>query len=119
MRQFVSPVYADGIVNPVIPALGTGSGTEIFGRLLSVVITALLVGGVLASLLNLVIGAYRWMSGGRDKAYLQEARERVFHAVTALIVLFSVFAIIRLVGDLFGINLLEITIPSVTRGATP
>ena len=115
-NYLIAPVYADGIVNPALPSLGSGEGVEIMGRLISTIITVLFVGGVLASFMYLIIGAYRWISAKGDKNYLQEARETVMQAIIGLGILFTIFAILSLVGDIFGINLISLPVPNVGEG---
>jgi len=113
-------VLAQGITNPVLPTEITSlSGVETVGRILRTLVSFLLVGGVLVGFLSVIIGAIEWIASSGDKNKLQEARDRVVHAIIALIILFSVFGIINLVGNLFGINLLQIKVPTVVEPSTP
>ena len=61
----------------------------------------------------IILGAYQWMSSGGDKTNLQAARDKVINALIALIILLSVFAILNLVGQVFGINLTSFSIPTI------
>ena len=115
LKQLFSHIVYAQITNPVLDGAGEGEGVTIMNQILRVMLNFLLIVGVIYSMLNLIIGAYRWMSGGRDKGYLQEARERVFNAVVALVILFSVFAIMNLIGELFGINLVQLKVPTITN----
>ena len=66
-------VYAQGIRNYFLPeALGTGFGAEILNRLLSSLLTLVLVGGGLAVFLFVVIGAFQWITSGGDKLKIQQ-----------------------------------------------
>ena len=61
-----------------------------------------------------VYGSYQWISAGNDKTALQAAQGKVFHAVMGLFILLSLFVILRVMGKLFGFNLFELVVPSVT-----
>lgn len=115
----VSIVLADsGIVNPALPSMTGQTGPALISQFLSVVITLLLVIGVFACFLFIIIGAYRWISGGNDKVKLEEARNTIFQAVVALLILFALFAVMRLIGDLFGLNFLNLPIPTLSGGGS-
>lgn len=97
-----------GIYNPALKRLvGRGEGIDIINRILENVIGIILVIGVVVSLIFMVVGAIQWMTAGSDKAKLESARGKVVSAVIGLIVLFAVFAIMRLIGAFFGIEALE------------
>lgn len=61
----------------------------------------------------MLVGGIGWISGGGDKARLESAQKQITHSLIGLAILFSVFAIIKLVGSLFGIDLLKITLPTL------
>jgi len=44
----------------------------------------------------MIIGAIQWISSGGDKASVEAARGKVMNAIIGLIVLFVVFALIKL-----------------------
>jgi hypothetical protein len=112
---FVSPVLAQ-ITNPAISEnIGTGQGSSILGRILGTVINLLLVGGVLTCFLFIILGAYNWIAAGGDKGKLQQAQQSIIQAIVALMILFSVYALMSFLGNLFGINLIELNIPTLTQ----
>ncbi|HUW21183.1 MAG TPA: hypothetical protein VMW41_00810 [Candidatus Bathyarchaeia archaeon] len=113
LEKMFKPAYAQ-ITNPAIGEAGSGEGAQILSRLISIILSALLIMGVIFFMTNFILGAYRWISGGHDKSYIQEARDRVSHAIIGLVILFSVFAIIRLIGDIFGLNLMKLSIPTIS-----
>lgn len=65
----------------------------------------LIVTGVIA-LFMLIIGGLRWILSSGDKAQLEGARSQITQALIGLVIVFSAFAIIKLVGSFFGIELL-------------
>lgn len=58
----------------------------------------------------LLLGAITWIGSGGDKAAIEGARGRITQALIGIVVLFSVFAIIKLIEGLFGIKILTLDI---------
>jgi len=53
----------------------------------------------------LIIGGIQWITSGGDKAKTEAARGRITAAVVGLAIVASSFAIMSLLGTLFGINI--------------
>lgn len=63
----------------------------------------------------LVIGGIRWIMSSGDKAATEAARNQITAALIGLVIVFAAWAIIQLISVFFGgINLFNLTIPSVT-----
>lgn len=98
------------------PALGPSlnalryDGILFFQKLIPALIGLVLVVGVIIFFFMLLIGAITWISSGGDKAAIEGARGRITQALIGIVVLFSVFAIIKLIEGFFGINILSIDI---------
>lgn len=60
----------------------------------------------------LVIGGIRWILSGGDKAATEAARSQITAALVGLVIVFAAWAIIQLINTLFGINILELKIPT-------
>ncbi len=102
------------VVNPVLPAgLSRTPGTTFLQNLLQGGIRLFFVAGTIIFFFMLLIGGIGWISAGGDKARLEGAQKRITHALVGLAILLSTFAIIELVGYLFGIDLLKITLPTL------
>ena len=108
------------VTNPSIGTLtarvGQG-GVGFVSALISVVVTGLLIVGSLYFFFQLLTGAVAWIGSGGDKAALEGARSKIFNAGIGLVLLFSAFAIIRLIESVFGVNLLLFNIPTLAGGA--
>lgn len=99
----------NAIKNPVLsPKLQNLSGEGFFQLLLPNIVALVLIGGSVVFFAMLVIGAIQWITSGGDKANLEGARGRISSALIGIVVLFSTFAIIRLVEGFFGIDILKI-----------
>lgn len=94
--------------------IGQG-GTGFLGALLSVIITILLIVGGLYFFFQLLTGAVAWIGSGGDKAQLEQARGKLFNAGMGLVLLFSAFAIITLIQNVFGVSLLLFDIPTIAN----
>lgn len=53
----------------------------------------------------LIIGGIQWITSGGDKAKTEAARGRITAAVVGLAIVASSFAIMSVLGTLFGINI--------------
>lgn len=97
-----------GIYNPALSEIiGRGEGIDIINLLLGNIISLLLIVGVVIALVFIIMGAIQWMTAGSDKEKITSARGKVISAVIGLVVLFAVFAIMKIVGVFFGIEALE------------
>jgi len=107
---------SEGIRNPVInPRVGQGEGIAIINLLINNFITTAFIVGVVVALFFLISGAIGWITSGGDKESLQKSQKKITSALIGLFVLFCLYAIIRLVGDILGINLLKLTLPIISE----
>ncbi len=107
------------ITNPAInPTIGrypgiTGGEAPLQLLLANIIILVLGVGGALSFLL-LLWGAIEYITAGGDKEATQKATKRISSAIIGVVILLTSFAIIYVVGKIFGINLLEFSIPTLS-----
>lgn len=108
---------SEGIINPVIPAeLGQGStqeGAQVVGKFVTSIIGAFLFIGFIFALLYLLLGAISWITSSGDKVKLEEARNKIIHAIVGLVILAGAWVIILFVGTWLGIDIKELPIPTV------
>jgi hypothetical protein len=103
-----------GLHNPALSTqLQLLTGMEYLKKMLPNVIGLLFVIGAIVFFFMLIIGAIQWISSGGDKGKLESARGRLTSAVVGIIILFSVFAIMKLVELFFGISILTLDIGSL------
>ena len=107
---------AAGITNP---ALGKtlsdilsreNPGSAFLQQLLPNLIGLGFIVGVVLFVFYLLWGAIGWIVSGGDKAAIESARGKVVNAVVGLIILFSIFAVIKLIEAFFGVNILVLDI---------
>jgi hypothetical protein len=104
------------ITNPSIPAsLGDngGNGGLIVGTLVGNIVGAIMILAFLLALFYLITGGISWLTSGGDKAQLEQARNKLTHAIIGLIIIASVWAIMNIVGPFLGISFPNLTIPVI------
>lgn len=101
------------ITNPALGALGTRysqNGIGFFQALIPALIGLLMTIGAIIFMFMLLWGAIQWMLAGGDKGAVEGAKGRISNALVGIILLFSSFAVVKLVEAFFGINILTIDI---------
>lgn len=82
-------------------------------NLISWAVTFVLIIAAVIFFFMLVIGGIKWITSGGDKAQTEGARGQITAALIGLVIVFSAWAIIILVGEFFGINLLNFSISNI------
>jgi len=77
------------------------------GTVLSNALTIVFIIAALAVLFMLIFGAFQWIVSGGDKEAVAKARGRIVAALVGLAVLALAVLIVRVVGQLVGINVLD------------
>lgn len=57
---------------------------------------------------TLFIGAIAWLGSGGDKTKLQNAQKQITNGLIGLLIVISAIFLIKLIGTIFGINILDI-----------
>jgi len=94
------------------PGFNTLTGLTLGGVISFLVAAVLILAGVIFFFM-LVIGGIQWIMSGGDKAKTEEARNRITAALIGLIIVFAAWLIIILVQNVFGVSLLNFTIPNI------
>lgn len=109
------------INNPVLPeslgTVGKATGEKAVGNLIASIVGAFFIIGFVMALIYLILGAIEWVNSGGEKAGLENARNKITHAIVGLIIIASSWAIMFLVGQFVGFTFTKDTfklpIPSV------
>jgi len=120
MKELVQKLFLSGVVfaqSPTIAIRPTGVwgnlGNLTIGSVVSGAITLVLIGAALVFFFMLVIGGIQWMTAGGDKEKAAGARGQLTSALIGLTIVFTAWAIIQLINTLFGIDIFNLTIPSL------
>lgn len=80
-------------------------------KLISGFLSLILVVAGLVFFFILVVGGIKWILSGGDKAHTEGARNQITAALVGLVIVFSAWAIAKLLQAFFGINILQLDIP--------
>ena len=111
-------IYGD-VVNPIFKGNLQNffdrhdSSVPFFSKFLSNLLGLGLIIGVLIFFFIMIIGAIQWISSGGDKNALEEAKHKITNAIIGIVILFSVFAILKVIEMFFGISILTLDIGSL------
>ncbi|MEK7182797.1 MAG: hypothetical protein AAB694_01420 [Patescibacteria group bacterium] len=125
MKRIIQGIAAAGgaLLISALPVFGAdeinlrpGGQFQALGNLtvpsiVSGLIRLVLVIAALVFFFILVIGGIRWILSGGDKTATEGARSQITAALVGLVIVFAAWAIIQLVNVLFGIDILQLTIP--------
>ena len=99
------------ITNPALgPGLQGKSGVEFFQDLLPRMVGLGFVIGSLIFFFVMVTGAIQWITSGGDKAANEAARAKISSAIIGFVILLAVFAVLKVIEDFFGFNILTLDI---------
>ncbi len=78
-----------------------------FTNVLSTALGILTVSAGVWFIFQILMGSFQWLSSGGDKQGVENARKRITNAIIGLFVVIASYALISLVGLVFGINILS------------
>lgn len=107
---------AQNLTNPLVPRLSpsnTAQGAVLFSKTIATVVGWLFTIGILAFIFIFLINAIKYIISQGDKNGVEAARNGLVQALVGLLLLFALFAILKLIENLFGVCILEIQIPIV------
>ncbi|MDO8488221.1 MAG: hypothetical protein Q7S31_02805 [bacterium] len=78
-----------------------------FSRIISVTIGILTISAGTWFIIQMFMGAFQWLSSGGDKQGAENARKRLTNAVIGLFIVVASYALISLVGLVFGFDILS------------
>jgi hypothetical protein len=102
--MFLEKVYAQAQINIARPS-GQYTITNL-GNLISAIVGTLLIIAALIAFLYLILGGIQWITSGGDKAGMEHARNKITHAIVGLIIVGAAWAIMTLVQNFLGVNII-------------
>lgn len=79
------------------------------GKLISSFVSmAIIISGILV-FVYLVWGGIQWITSGGDKAATEKAQQRITNAIIGLAIVAASWALIRIIGTFFGVNIFDAT----------
>jgi hypothetical protein len=114
---FIKSVYAV-IKNPLLPNSEdiTSNPENYTNNTLQAIITVFLIVAVIYFVWHFIMAAYHMISSNGDPKKWEESQRAILYSLVGIILAFSVFAILKFAGTLFGIpslQNLQLTWPSL------
>jgi len=113
MAALVAPVYAESIT--------LTNDSSSFKNLENLTVSGIISGAISLALIVvalvfffiLVFGGLKWVTSGGDEKKVGEARSQITNALIGLAIVFAAWAIMKLIGTVFGIDILGgLSVPS-------
>lgn len=86
---------------------GGGPAFVEFTNVFSTAIGVLTVSAGIWFIIQILAGSFQWLTSGGDKDGVQKAQKRLTNAIMGLFVVIFSYALITIVGTIFGINILS------------
>ncbi len=80
---------------------------QLLNQVISVIVGLLTVVAGIWFLFQIIIAGYQWLSSGGDKASVAAARDKLTYSVIGLVIVVMAFAIVSVIGTIFGIDFLQ------------
>jgi hypothetical protein len=96
---------SQGVFAP--PTLDNTTILTYTNRTISFVITLLTVLAGLFFLYQCLMGGFAWLNAAGDQKKVQEARDRITQGVIGLLLIVGSYAIVGLIGTIFGLDILN------------
>lgn len=97
--------------NPLLKGFLKGGtpdqGPVALGKLIQGIIQFFIFIGFLIFIIYFFLGAFSWIISQGDEGKLKEAKKRIENAIIGLLLVFSVFAFLKVLGIIFGLESLR------------
>jgi magnesium-transporting ATPase (P-type) len=120
LAALIVPAYAIDSTEQTINITGKGdSATKLSGitasSLISGAISLVMILVSIVFFFILVMGGLKWVTSGGDEKKVAAARAQITNGLIGMAIVFAAYAIMRLVGTVFGIDVFNLSLPSVTN----
>lgn len=96
---------SDGVFAP--PDLNDTTILSYTNSTISFLLTLMTTLGGLFFLYQMIMGGINWLNAGGEQKKVQESRDRITQGVIGLIILVASYAVVGLIGTVFGIEILN------------
>ncbi len=86
------------------------------GTILSGIIAIFILVAAIFAFFLLLTGGIQWITSGGDKGALENARNRIVHAIVGLIIIASIWAIIAFIFPILGLSFPGFEVPFIGKG---
>ena len=117
--NLIKPVYAlitNPVINPDVTNQMQSNPQAFTSNLVQTIISLLMLVAVIFFLLQFITGGLDFISSEGDPEKIKKGRKKLTYAFMGLFIVFAIFAVLKLIGTIFGItglDTLQLTIPSL------
>ncbi len=86
---------------------GSTTPAAVLAGIVSKVVGIITVAGGIWFLIQLLVGAFKWINSGGDKNNLDQARDHLTNAIISLGILVAAYVLAGLFGIIFGLDVLN------------
>ena len=125
IKNLKNRIQQAALIAPVLAAdeIQIKSSTDDFSKLQNLTVANIISGAIslvlivvaLVFFFILVIGGLKWVTSGGDEKKVAAARAQITNGLIGMAIVFAAYAIMRLVGTVFGIDVFNLSLPSVTN----
>ncbi|MBI4029510.1 MAG: hypothetical protein HY376_04065 [Candidatus Blackburnbacteria bacterium] len=105
------------VSNPLLPTklnpTSGPAGVSGFSAFIAVILKTFFVAGFVLFMVYFLLGAITWITSAGDAKAVEKARNSIAHALLGIVVMLSLFAILRLIEAVFDVNILQIDLESI------
>lgn len=100
------------ITNPFLPSkYATTSPTETLSTFIQTILSVMFIVASLYFLTYFIFGGFNLLTSEGEKGKVEAGRNQLTYAFFGLVVVFCSFLVLKLIGLLFGIDILNLTVP--------
>jgi len=107
-QGITNPIYGDSWKSLLNSPFA--SPTVFFANLITKAVEMVFIAGIIFFFFMLIIGGVQWIASGGDKQAIESARGRLTNALIGMVILLGSYAILKLIGLIFGIDILTLDI---------
>lgn len=111
MTTLLTQARLNNPLSPRVTPTSQNQGVSIFSDFIVTIIGWLFLSGILVFVLFFFINAIKYIASSGDKQGIESARMGIIQGVVGLVVLFALWAILRVLENVFGVCLLQIPVP--------
>lgn len=111
---FAAPVFAQEKIDLKPKGTFANLGNLTIPNMISGAISLVILVVALVFFFTLILGGLKWVMSDGDQKAVEGARSQITNALIGLAIVFAAFAIVTLIGKLFNIDILNLTIPTFT-----
>jgi len=117
--NFIKPVLAlitNPVINPDVASEMQSNPQAFTNNLIQTIISLLLLVAIIFFLWSFLTAGFEFISSEGDPDKVKKASKKLTSAFIGLFIVFAIFAILKLIGTIFGItglDTLQLTIPSL------